>query len=88
MPQGAPKDDSFATPPFGPLAGIDGQPLSPDYIPYPTASYDWTAVRYGYSVVRPLRKAKQWKVIQRDYMGNTFANCSLIGKSMTCQDVG
>ena len=81
-------ESSYTTPAFGPLANAAGEPLSPDYEPYPAPSYAWTAVRYGYTVMRPRQKAKQWTVIQRDYTGKTFATCSLVGKDMTCANSG
>ena len=75
---------SYTRPEFGPLAKADGTPLSPDYEPYPTASYDWTAVKYGYVIARPNQKARQWTMTQKDYTGKRFAICSLSGKQMAC----
>ena len=79
---------SYVAPAYGPLANAAGEPLSPDYAPYPPASYDWTAVEYGYTVLKPGRKAKRWQVVHRDVEGKTFATCSLAGRSMTCTNGG
>ena len=75
---------SYAKPAYGPLAKADGTPLSPDYTPYSNASYDWTAVKYGYVIARPGKKAKQWTMTQKDFSGKKFASCSLSGRQMTC----
>ena len=80
-------EGSYTTPPFGPLAKPDGEPLDPAYTPYPTASYDLTRVRYGYTLMRPGKEARRWTAVQKDYTGQTFANCSLVGKDMTCTDL-
>ena len=79
---------SYTTPSFGPLATPpDGEPLNSAYPPYPTASYNWTTVKYGYTVMRPGKQAGRWTATQKDYTGQTFANCSLIGQDMTCTDL-
>ena len=62
----------------------DGTPLSPDYEPYPNASYDWTAVKYGYVIATPNQNARQWTMTQKDFTGKRFATCSLSGKQMSC----
>ena len=80
-------ESSYTTPPFGPMADATGAPLNPAYPPYPTASYDWTKVRYGYTVMQPGKQAKRWTATHRDYTGQTFATCSLAGKDMTCTDL-
>jgi hypothetical protein len=80
-------ESSYSRPPFGPLADATGAPLNSSYPPYPTASFDWTRVRYGYTVMRPGKQARRWTATHRDYTGKTFANCSLAGKAMTCTDL-
>lgn len=75
-------------PAYGPLAKADGTPLSASYAPYEKPSYLWTKVKYGYTVMKPGSKAKQWTAIQRDYTGKTFATCSLVKKDMTCANSG
>ena len=77
---------SYTRPPFGPMATATGAPLDPAYPPYPNATYNWTQVKYGYTVMTPGKKAKQWTATQRDYTGKTFAKCSLVGQDMTCND--
>lgn len=76
---------SYTRPAYGPLADASGQPLSPDYAPYPTASYDWTAVKYGYVIATPEKNATRWKMTQKDASGTPFATCSLANRNMTCQ---
>jgi hypothetical protein len=75
---------SYVRPSFGPLATATGAPLSPDYEPYPTASYDWTEVKYGYVIATPEPQAKQWTMTHKDFTGQQFATCSLAGKQMAC----
>ena len=75
---------SYTRPTYGPLAKADGTPLSPDYTPYPNATYDWTAVKYGYVIATPNQAAKQWTMTQKDFNGKRFATCALSGKSMAC----
>ena len=74
----------YTLPVYGPLLGNQGQQLSPDYAPYPTASYLWTTVRYGYGVLEPRQKSGQWKMTQKAYDGTTYATCSMKGKQATC----
>ena len=75
---------SYTRPAYGPLAKADGTPLSPDYVPFPNATYDWTAVKYGYVIATPNRKARQWTMTQKDYTGKRFSTCSLSGRQMAC----
>ncbi len=81
-------ESSYQIPAYGPLAKADGTALSPSYTPYEKPSYLWTKVKYGYTVMKPGSKAKQWTAIQRDYTGKTFATCSLVKKDMTCTNSG
>ena len=81
-------ESSYQSPEYGPLANAAGEPLSASYAPYEKPSYLWTRVRYGYTVMKPGGKARNWTVIQRDYTGKTFATCSLVGRDMTCADSG
>lgn len=75
---------SYTRPQYGPLAKADGTPLSPNYTPYPTANYDWTAVKYGYVIATPNQKARQWTMTHKDYTGKRFATCALSGRQMAC----
>ena len=75
---------SYVKPAYGPLSKADGSPLSPDYEPYPTSSYEWTAVKYGYVIATPNSKAKQWTMTHKDFTGKKFATCALSGKQIDC----
>lgn len=81
-------ESSYRIPDYGPLSKADGTPLSTSYTPYEKPSYLWNQVRYGYTIMKPGSKAKQWTASHRDYTGKTFATCSLVGKDMTCTNSG
>jgi hypothetical protein len=76
--------NNYTLPTYGPLADASGAPLSPDYTPYPTASYLYTSVDYGYDVMIPGKKIGRWTLKQMTYEGEQFDTCSLIAKSLTC----
>ena len=66
------------------LADASGAPLSPDYTPYPTASYLYNSVTYGYGVMIPGKKFGRWTLNHMTYEGQQFDTCSLVAKSLTC----
>lgn len=85
---GAKPDDfneaNYTLPTYGPLADASGAPLSPDYTPYPTASYLYNSVTYGYGVMIPGKKFGRWTLNHMTYEGQQFDTCSLVAKSLTC----
>lgn len=78
-------EKGYAIPPHGPLMKGDGQPMNPAYKPYPNASYLWNAVKYGYTVATPGKKAHHWTFTQKDTSGAKFATCDLANRKMTCK---
>lgn len=80
---------TYPLPKFGPLVGGDALPLpnTPAYAkPYPTASYLWTTIKYGYVVAQPGGKAQKWTLTQKDFTGDVYASCRMSGKQTTCKD--
>ena len=75
---------NYTLPAYGALADASGAPLSPDYTPYPTASYLYTSVDYGYGVMIPGKKLGRRTLKQMTYEGQQFDTCSLVAKSLTC----
>ncbi|MFM8527567.1 MAG: metallophosphoesterase [bacterium] len=75
---------NYTLPAYGPLADASGAPLSPDYTPYATASYLYTAVDYGYNVMIPGKKIGRWTLQQKTFRGQQFDTCSLVAESLTC----
>ena len=75
---------NYTLPEYGPLADTSGAPLSSDYTPYPTASYLYTALDYGYGVMIPGNKPGKWHLKQKNYLGEQYADCHLAGPNLTC----
>lgn len=78
-------ETGYEIPPAGPLAKNDGTPVNPAYAPYAKATYLWNAVKYGYAIATPGKKADHWTFAQKDTSGKQFATCSLANKKMTCK---
>ncbi len=74
----------YAIPPYGPLLDGTGQPVSPFFAPYPNATYQWTSVQFGYVVATPGMPAARWSFAFRSPAGDDFAQCALLGRSVTC----
>jgi hypothetical protein len=76
----------YDNPQFGPLANALGNPIVPGLIPYPAATMSYTAVEFGYAMVRPGRRFSEWNWEHYTPDGATFARCAQLGKNLACQN--
>ncbi|NEX23464.1 hypothetical protein G3480_24775 [Thiorhodococcus mannitoliphagus] len=72
----------YETPTFGPLADATGAPLIEGVAPYPPATMDKTAVRFGYAVAHPGRETGDWSWEHYTPEGALFAQCTQSGPSL------
>ena len=75
----------YETPQYGPLANALGNPIVPGLIPYPAATTSFTAVEFGYAMVRPGRSFSEWSWEHYTPDGTVFAQCSQLAKNLSCK---
>ncbi len=74
----------YGIPSNPPLTNGLGQPLSPDYPPYPNATSQWTDVRFGHVIAKPLKKAPRWELKFKSPSGKTFRTCKMVKQAASC----
>ena len=76
----------YDNPQYGPLANALGNPIVPGLIPYPAATMSYTAVEFGYAMVRPGRRFSEWNWEHYTPDGAKFARCAQLEKNLACQN--
>lgn len=74
----------YQTPVYGPLADALGAPVIPGVTPYPPATMDATAVRFGYALVKPGRRRGEWHWQHFSPGDELFAECSQQDRTLDC----
>lgn len=72
----------YSIPPYGPLTDGEGQPLAPDALPIPTATYLKTWVRFGYALATPAKSG--WTLELKGIDGRRFATCRTGSGQLMC----
>lgn len=75
----------YQTPVYGPLADAQGAPVIPGVVPYPPATMDATAVRFGYAMVKPGRRQGEWRWQHFSPDDELFAECRQQGQALDCR---
>ena len=75
----------YGIPPYGPLLDGQGNRISPEFAPYPNATWQWTRVQFGFVIATPGKKAGNWTLSQRSPNGKAFAKCSLKQRTVSCK---
>lgn len=74
----------YESPRYGPLAKADGTPLVPSLTPYPSASFEWTNVQYGYAIASPQVGNGNWTIHHFNFNGERATTCDLAQRKISC----
>ncbi len=79
---------TYPIPNFGPLAKNTGQPIDPQYPPYPKASSIWTKVAFGFGIATAAASKNSWNFSMQGPGGNVFGTCALVNPTGTAPNLG
>lgn len=74
----------YSTPTNAPLTNGLGEPLSPNFPPYPYADDSWIDVRFGHAIAHPKDNARAWQFDFLSENGHRYRRCLFRGDSMSC----